>query len=312
MVSEEELTRYCNLFGFLERPLNFENLYQKKLDTESWLESLQKKYKSGAGIEVVDNYEKIADRYKNNIKMTFFCGGSYGENPLYREIAWRMGKFCAENNIVVMCGGGRFGMMGTLIRSTLDNGGNVIAISAESVWKEESDARFANENTGPVFDYTDVKYKGKVVLVMAPELDIRQNWLVKGADAYGVLPGGKGTLYELLQIVVQKSLNEHNKPITIFNPTISIKGKDKPYWECFYELMKQFKNEGFAKTDSLNLVQEITGSSIPSGKEIFMALCKQIGSAQRNTQPVWNNFLREYIFAKTSDYIIATNKEKTR
>ena len=294
MVSEEELNRYSNLFGFLNNAVDVKSLYQIKQKKETWFDFLKRKYDGGYGIEVVGNYDDIAPRYKDFPKMTFFCGSSFGKNPLYKEIAWQLGKFCADNGIVVMCGGGRFGMMGTVIRSTLEHNGKVIAISAESVWKEESDARFANENTGPVFDYTDEKYKGRVVLVMAPELDIRQNWLVKGADAYGVLPGGKGTAYELHQILVQKSLREHTKPITIFNPMVNIDGKKKPYWTCFMQLMKQYESEGFAKSDCLNLLEEVGGEGIPLPRNIYRALDKQIGAVQISEQPAWERVLDGY------------------
>ncbi len=293
MVLEEEIERYKVLFGALEHSFDVESIYQTKEDSETWYQFLRRKYDTGAGIEVHDNYDDIASRYEDKLKMTFFCGGLYGNKPMYRKMAWDAGKFCAKNDIVVMCGGGRFGMMGTLIRSTLEHGGEVLAISAEPVWGEESDLRFVNENTGPIFDYTDKKYKGHATLIIAPELDIRQGWLVKGADAYGVLPGGKGTAYELHQILVQKSLSEHVKPIVLFNPKIEKSAGKMPYWECFFQLMTQYHDEGFARNDCLHLLRDIKKESLESA-DIFKALQEQIGVKQLILRPQWLDFLNKF------------------
>ena len=90
----------------------------------TFAEDLQKQ-----GITVL---KTIPEKAEGEVRMTVFCGSAYGNMPIFREIAEDMGKYCAENNLTVMCGGGRFGMMGALIRSTLENGGKVVAASIDT------------------------------------------------------------------------------------------------------------------------------------------------------------------------------------
>ncbi len=180
-------------------------------------------------------------------RISVFCGSAFGNLPIFKETAEELGKYCAHNNITVVCGGGRFGMMAALIRSTLDNGGNVIAISARDVWKVEANPDFVTPQTGELYDYLIPKYKKQLSFIMADNLLKRQKLLVESADVYCVLPGSRGTLFEFLQTIVEKSMTNSNKKIILIDP------KNMGFWNPLLEQFKTAFKYGFAKDDSSKL-----------------------------------------------------------
>ncbi len=207
----------------------------------------------------VDVLKKIPAKQNGDVRMVVFCGSAYGNLPIFRETAAALGKFCAENNLTVVCGGGRFGMMGTLIRSTLENGGTVVAASAEDVWKVESAPDFVTPQTGEVFNYLVPEYKNQLTFIMADSLQERQDMLVNAADIYCVLPGSRGTLFEFLQSIVQKSVSDSDKKIILVDPD------NMGYWCNIISQLKTAFTYGFAKEDASHLflvvdkVQKIKG-----------------------------------------------------
>ncbi|MBR7158489.1 MAG: LOG family protein [Alphaproteobacteria bacterium] len=205
----------------------------------TFAEDLQKQ-----GITVL---KTIPEKAEGEVRMTVFCGSAYGNMPIFREIAEDMGKYCAENNLTVMCGGGRFGMMGALIRSTLENGGKVVAASAEDVWKVESEAGFVTPETGELYNYLLPEYKSQLSFVMAESLQERQDMLVECADMYCALPGSRGTMFEFLQAIVQKSVSHSKKQIILVSP------ENLEYWQPLLDQFKVAFKYGFAKDDASHL-----------------------------------------------------------
>jgi uncharacterized protein (TIGR00730 family) len=128
-----------------------------------------------------------------------FCGAAPGKRSVYVAAARELGKELARREITLVYGGGGVGMMGALSRAALAAGGRVIGVIPEAL--------VARERVPG--DLSDVRIVGSMHERKALMHDL--------AQAFVVLPGGLGTLEELLEIVTWSQLGLHDKPITLFD-----------------------------------------------------------------------------------------------
>jgi hypothetical protein len=152
-----------------------------------------------------------------------YCGSSPGINPAYAEAARTLGRAMAENGVGLVYGGGGLGLMGEIARSVLAHGGRV---------------------TGIIPEFLSVKER---MLVDATEMNVvkdmhnRKRLMFDKADAFVALPGGIGTLEELVEQLTWAQLGRHNKPIVL----VDIEG----YWSPLLELLAHLRREGFIRQD---------------------------------------------------------------
>lgn len=154
-----------------------------------------------------------------------YCGSSTGVDPSFAEGARGFGKILADNGIRLVFGGGSIGLMGTLARSVLAHGGAVTGVIPEFLVNNERMLADAQE------------------MIVARDMHERKRVMFERADAFVALPGGMGTLEELVEQLTWAQLGRHNKPILIAN----IGG----FWDPLLELIDHVNGLGFLHSSSL-------------------------------------------------------------
>jgi uncharacterized protein (TIGR00730 family) len=128
-----------------------------------------------------------------------YCGSSPGTEPVFIEAAKHLGKSLADSGVRLVYGGGSVGLMGALAESVLDHGGHVTGIIPEFLTKRERPRRLPQE------------------LIVTRDMHERKRTMFERADAFVALPGGIGTLEELVEQLTWVQLGRHKKPILIAN-----------------------------------------------------------------------------------------------
>ena len=158
-----------------------------------------------------------------------YCGSGPGANPRFVEAAKSFGKTLADNNIRLVYGGGSLGLMGAVAKSVIDHGGDVTGIIPEFLMAREHAMAEAHE------------------LIVTPDMHARKQIMFERADAFVALPGGVGTLEELVEQLTWAQLGRHKKPILIAN----IDG----FWEPFLKLIDHMRDMAFIRAGlSVNLL----------------------------------------------------------
>ena len=161
-------------------------------------------------------------------KIAVFCGASIGFNPVYAKAAKDLGIFLARKNIEIIFGGGKFGMMGALADAALQEGGTV---------------------TGVIPDFlkvVEIEHTGVQKMITSKNMADRKMIISKTVDGYIALPGGFGTLDELMEALTLGQLQIEHKPVGILN----INGFFDPLIVQFDLMVK----EGFLKPENHNMV----------------------------------------------------------
>jgi TIGR00730 family protein len=128
-----------------------------------------------------------------------YCASSTQIKESYFDAAERLGSIFAKNNIKLIYGAGNMGLMGKVADSALSNGGKVTGVIPQFM---------CNENW---------HHQGLTELIVVETMHERKDKMAELADAVVALPGGTGTLEELLEIITWKQLGIFDKPIIILN-----------------------------------------------------------------------------------------------
>jgi uncharacterized protein (TIGR00730 family) len=128
-----------------------------------------------------------------------YCGSGPGSNPRFVESARTFGRILAENGIRLVYGGGSIGLMGAIADSVIDHGGQVTGIIPDFLKAREMMFRRAQE------------------IIVTRDMHERKRLMFERADAFVALPGGVGTLEELVEQLTWAQLGRHKKPILMAN-----------------------------------------------------------------------------------------------
>jgi uncharacterized protein (TIGR00730 family) len=128
-----------------------------------------------------------------------FCGSGCGTDPMFAEATRQFGKILAEKRVGLVYGGGSLGLMGTLAMSVLDHGGRVTGVIPEFLTGREHVMARAQE------------------IIVTRDMHERKRIMFERAEAFVALPGGIGTLEELVEQITWAQLGRHRKPIVIAN-----------------------------------------------------------------------------------------------
>ena len=150
-----------------------------------------------------------------------YCGSGPGSNHRFIEAAIALGKVLAENRIRLVYGGGSIGLMGALATSVLDHGGTVTGIIPDFLTSRENALTRVQE------------------LVVTPDMHERKRLMFERSDAFVALPGGVGTLEELVEQLTWKQLGRHTKPILLAN----VDG----FWEPLLALLAHMRATQFIR-----------------------------------------------------------------
>jgi hypothetical protein len=159
---------------------------------------------------------------KNKIRtVCVYCGSGPGTNPRFIEAAIAFGKVLAGNGIRLVYGGGSMGLMGAVATSVLDHGGIVTGIIPDFLTSRENALKRVQE------------------MVVTPDMHERKRLMFERSDAFVALPGGVGTLEELVEQLTWQQLGRHSKPILLAN----IDG----FWEPLLALLAHMRATEFIR-----------------------------------------------------------------
>lgn len=150
--------------------------------------------------------------------VTVYCSSSSRAPKEYFEAAAALGMSFAREGIDLVFGGGRVGLMGCIADAVMENGGTVRGIIP----------RFLEER--------EVAHYGLSELVVVESMHERKMKLAEWGDAYLVLPGGFGTLDELIEVITWRHLGHHQKPIILLN----LNG----FWDPLLAFFGRIREEG--------------------------------------------------------------------
>ncbi|MBA4421047.1 MAG: TIGR00730 family Rossman fold protein [Anaerolinea sp.] len=162
----------------------------------------------------------------NNI--TVYCGSADDLQPVYHLAARQLGCLLAQKNIQLIYGGGKTGLMGVLADSVLANGGKVIGVVPENL------------------NQSQLIHSGLTSIELTPDIQTRQRRMIEMADASIAMPGGFGTLYELLESLTWAQIGMHHKPIGVLNTN--------GYFDPLTVLFEHAMNEGFIYPEHRDLL----------------------------------------------------------
>jgi len=128
-----------------------------------------------------------------------YCGSNVGTDPAFAEAARGLGTILAANGVRLVYGGGSIGLMGALAASVIGRGGEVTGVIPEFLTAAERPRRLAQE------------------LIVTRDMHERKRTMFERADAFVALPGGLGTLEELVEQMTWAQLGRHKKPILAVN-----------------------------------------------------------------------------------------------
>ncbi|WP_083226765.1 TIGR00730 family Rossman fold protein [Methyloligella halotolerans] len=154
-------------------------------------------------------------------KICVYCGSGSGGNPAYAEAARRLGEIFAKAGIGLVYGGGCIGLMGEIARSVLEHGGHVTGIIPTFLTERE------------------VMLKDVQELIVVEDMHQRKHLMFDKSDAFVALPGGLGTLEELVEQLTWAQLGRHQKPIVLAD----IEG----FWQPLLKLFAHMQNDGFIR-----------------------------------------------------------------
>lgn len=128
-----------------------------------------------------------------------YCGSKLGENPVYAEAATTLGKTLAKEGLGLVYGGASVGLMGKVADGTLAENGSVVGVIPEFI-----------------LDF-EVAHQGLAELHVVDTMHQRKAMMADRASAFITLPGGLGTLEEIMEVATWGQLDRHAKPMIILN-----------------------------------------------------------------------------------------------
>jgi uncharacterized protein (TIGR00730 family) len=150
-----------------------------------------------------------------------YCGSGLGRDPRHQADARAFGEVLATNGVSLVYGGGGMGLMGTVATSVLEHGGHVTGIIPDFLVNREFMLEEAQEH------------------IITKDMHERKRLMFERADAFVALPGGIGTLEELVEQLTWAQLGQHKKPILIAN----ING----YWEPLLAMLEHMTAHAFIR-----------------------------------------------------------------
>jgi len=157
-----------------------------------------------------------------------FCGSSEGNDTIIISQAKKLGETLAKQNIALIYGGSKIGVMGKVAQGVLEHKGKAIGVIPEFLKMKE------------------VVHLGLYKLITTKNMHQRKVKMHKLSDGFIALPGGFGTLEELFEIITWAQLGLHQKPIGLLNTN--------GFYNDLIELLEKMVVKGFLKMENLELL----------------------------------------------------------
>lgn len=182
--------------------------------------------------------EVKASKFK---RICVFCGSSQGKKTSYQESAIELGKVLVSRNIDLVYGGGSIGLMGLVSQAVHDGGRHVMGVIPKTLMPRE----LTGVTVGEVKAVSDMHQ--------------RKAEMARHSDAFIALPGGYGTLEELLEVITWAQLGIHDKPVGLLN----VDG----YYNSLLSFIDKAVEEGFISPSARHIIV-----SAPNAKELVKKL----------------------------------------
>ncbi|MBJ3774765.1 LOG family protein [Acuticoccus mangrovi] len=150
-----------------------------------------------------------------------YCGSATGTDPAFSEAADALGTAIAEAGITLVYGGGSIGLMGQIARRVLNCGGEVVGVIPQFLHDREVMLREVSS------------------LVVTEDMHQRKKLMFDRSDGFIALPGGIGTLEEVVEMMTWSQLGRHDKPILLANVS--------NFWDPLRELIDHMTTYGFIR-----------------------------------------------------------------
>ncbi|MCJ2034921.1 TIGR00730 family Rossman fold protein [Methylobacterium sp. J-068] len=150
-----------------------------------------------------------------------YCGSGFGGDPAFTAAAETLGRALAEAGLGLVYGGGNVGLMGTVARAVLENGGHVTGIIPDFLKSRERMLDEIQET------------------IVVEDMHTRKRLMFERSDAFVALPGGIGTLEELVEQLTWAQLGQHRKPILLLSVA--------DFWTPLLTLLDHMRAHGFIR-----------------------------------------------------------------
>ncbi|KAA3455227.1 cytokinin riboside 5'-monophosphate phosphoribohydrolase LOG7-like [Gossypium australe] len=194
--------------------------------------------------------EETKSKFK---RICVFCGSSSGKKASYQEAAVELGKELVERRIDLVYGGGSVGLMGLVSQAVHDGGRHVLGVIPRTLMPTV----ITGESVGEVRAVSDMHQ--------------RKAEMARQADAFIALPGGYGTLEELLEVITWAQLGIHRKPVGLLN----VDG----YYNSLLSFIDKAVDEGFISPTARRIILSApTAKQLVRQLEEYVPECDEIAS----------------------------------
>lgn len=152
-------------------------------------------------------------------RIAVYCGSKHGNSPAFNKAAEELGSELAKRKIELVYGGGAVGLMGVIANAVLKNHGSVIGVIPEKLYEME------------------VAHMGLTELYRVKTMHERKALMADLSDAFIALPGGIGTLEEIMEVITWAQIGYHDKPCAFLN----VEG----YYEHLFKFFEQMQSNEF-------------------------------------------------------------------
>lgn len=157
------------------------------------------------------------------MKICIFCSANQEIDPDFFKYTEELGRWAAKNDHSIVYGGVNQGLMECVAKAVHEAGGQTIGIIPRIV-----------EESGRISDYVDVE-------ILCDDLNDRKQLMQDQADIFVALPGGIGTLDEILSIAASATIGYHDKKVILYNM--------KGFWDSLIALLDDLQIKGFTRKD---------------------------------------------------------------
>ncbi len=168
-------------------------------------------------------------------RVAVYCGSANGNSPAFRTEATALGQAIAAAGLGLVYGGASVGLMGAVADAVLAAGSEVIGVLPE------------------ILSGSEIAHAGLTTLELVPTMHERKARMAELADAFLVLPGGYGTLDELMEALTWAQLGLHAKPCILIN-TVG-------YWDPLLTFLDSTVDSGFLKAGNRRLLLVVSDAS---------------------------------------------------
>ncbi|KAI5069536.1 hypothetical protein GOP47_0015837 [Adiantum capillus-veneris] len=171
-------------------------------------------------------------------RICVFCGSKSGKKAVFSQAALQLGKELVDRKVELVYGGGSIGLMGLISKTVFEGGCHVIGVIPEALTSHQMAEQAIGE------------------MRVVADMHERKAEMARIADAFIAMPGGYGTLEELLEMITWSQLGIHDKPVGLLN----VDG----YYDSLLTLFDKSVEEGFMKVGARQIVL-----SAPTPKELL-------------------------------------------